>query len=200
LVAHDSAIIRGSVITENIKANQAVQENAEIIKKVKEHLKNAKINPKNLLTHQYQLTVNHDYPDGRQVFKNYQVTHDISIEIKNLKNIGVIADLLAEAGVNHISEVTFISSKSKEAYDSALKNAVIDAKNKASLAISGVDGLSIGKALSIHVNHQNHSEQPVMYAKMERSMVASSHTPTHFQTKGQTINVDVNTVWEIVNR
>jgi uncharacterized protein len=199
LVSHDSAIIRGSVVTENIKADQAVQENAKIIEQVKNNLKQNKINPKDLVSNQYNLVINHDYPDGKQVFKNYQVTHDISIETKDINQIGVLADLLTEAGVNHISQVEFISSKAKEAYDSALKNAVLDAKNKAGLAISGLSGVSIGEALSVQVNSQNHAVQPVMYAKLERAMVASSDVPTQFQTKGQTINVDVHTIWEIIN-
>lgn len=199
IIPHDTAIIRGSVITTNTKAKHAVQENAQIIEKIKSNLKRNNINPKDLVTNQYNLTINYDYPNGQQVFKNYQVTHDISIETKNINRIGTLADLLTEAGVNHISQVEFISSNSKQAFDDALKNAVLDAHTKAKLAISGINNTSIGKILVVNVNPENHTPQPVMYATMDRSMVAAAKAPTEFQTKGQTISINVNTVWEVIN-
>jgi uncharacterized protein len=199
-VKHDQATLKGSIITKNIKAQNAVQENAEIIKKIKDNLKQAQFDPKKLISYNYQLISNYDYVDNKQVFKNYQVSHDISITTDTMENIGIITDLLTTSGMNHISYIEFTSSNAKEAYDNALKNAVLDAKNKAERAISGIDNLSIGKALSIHINQTNQPIQPVMYQAMEAKRMVSSDAPTEFQTEGQKITVDVQTTWEIINQ
>lgn len=200
-VVHDQATIRGSVITNNIKAKDAVQENARIIQKIRNSLKQAQFDPKKLLSHNYQLTSNYDYIDNKQIFKDYQVTHEVSVSTDNTKNIGDITDLLTASGVNQISQVEFTSSKAKEAYDSALKNAVLDAKHKATLAISGIDTVSLGKALSIYINPTNTPVQPVLYQPLEaRAMMTKDLAPTSFQTEGQKITVDVQTTWEIINQ
>jgi uncharacterized protein YggE len=188
------------VITENTKAQQAVQDNANIIQKVRDTLKHAKIDPKKLLSSNYQLITQYDYNDGKQSFRNYQVSHEISIETDNLDSIGKIADLLTVSGVNNISNIEFISSKAPDAYNNALKNAVLDAKNKANLAISAIDTLSVGKALTINVNPNTTPVQPVMYQAMEARTMMTKDASTSFQTKGQTITVDVNTIWEIINK
>lgn len=198
---NDQATIRGSVITHNIKAKDAVQENANHIQKIRDALKDAKFDPKKLLSHNYQLTSNYDYIDNKQVFRDYQVTHEISVSTGDISQIGKIADLLTASGVNQISNIEFTSSKAKEAYDSALKNAVLDAKHKAKLAISGINTLSLGKALSIHINPTNIQPQPVIYQAMEaRAMMSKDSAPTNFQTEGQNITVDVQTTWEIINQ
>ncbi len=198
---NDQATIRGSVITHNIKAKDAVQDNANTIQKIRDTLKQAKFDPKKLLSHNYQLTSNYDYVDNKQVFREYQVTHDISVSTDDINQIGKIADLLTASGVNQISNIEFTSSKATEAYNSALKNAVLDAKHKAELAISGINSLSVGKALSIHINPTTIQPQPVMYqAMVARTMVSKDSAPTHFQTEGQNITVDVQTTWEIINQ
>ena len=199
-VTHDKAIIKGSVITENIKAQQAVQDNATIIQKVRGTLKQAKIDPKKLLSSNYQLVTQYDYNNGKQSFKNYQVTHEISIETDNIDDIGKIADLLTVSGVNNIANIEFMSSKSLDAYNNALKNAVLDAKNKATLAISAIDTISLGKALTININPSQAPMQPIMYQAMEARTMMSKDASTSFQTKGQVITVDVNTIWEIINK
>lgn len=201
LLEHDLATIHGSIKTYNLKAKDAVQENAVIIQKVKDALKDAGLDPKKLYSSNYSLTSNYDYNKGQQIFRNYQVTHDISISTKDLDQIGILADLLTNSGVNHISQIAFSSSNSKQAYDQALKNAVLDARNKAQLAISGIDNLAIGKAVSIHVNQSHAPSPPIAYDMAEaRVKMASSSAPTQLQTEGQTINVKVQTSWEITSK
>ncbi len=199
-VTHNQATLKGSVTTHNIKAQDAIQENANIIKKIKDNLKKAKFDPKKLISQNYQLTSNYDYVDNKQVFKDYQVSHDIAITTDNMDNIGIITDLLTDSGMNHISNIEFTSSNANKAYDDAMKNAVLDAKNKAERAISGIDNLSIGKALSIYINPIHSPTPPVMYQAMRAEKMVSADASTEFQTEGQKITVDVQTTWEIINQ
>lgn len=198
-IVSDQATIRASVITQNTAAKQAVQDNANIMKKIRDILKKEGFDAKKLVSGNYQLISNYDYDNGKQIFRNYQVNHDISFTVDNIDKIGIVADLLTSSGVNQISQIEFTSSKYNDAYNNALKSAVIDAKKKAELAISGINGLSVGKALAININPSHMSNPPVMYEMARVQAMVEKNSPTEIQPQGQNITVNVHTTWEIVN-
>ncbi|MFT6071762.1 MAG: hypothetical protein ACJARD_001302 [Alphaproteobacteria bacterium] len=203
VIEHDQATIEGSVETFGLKAKDAVQDNAKIIETIRQKLKQADIDPKKLISKGYNLNINYDYQNDRKIrnkkiFRDYQVTHKIAFTSDAIKDIGKIADILISAGTNHISQIRFTSSKIKEAYDIALKKAVLDAKTKAELAISGIDNMSIGKAISIQINPSHYSNPPVFHKAMESRVMMSDAVPTSFQTEGQKVTVNVQTLWEII--
>lgn len=201
LIKHDQATISGSVKTYNIKADKAVQENAKVIQIIRKNLKKNGFDPQKLYSDNYSLKSNYDYLKNKQVFRDYQVTHDISITTNNLKKIGIIADLMINSGLNQIHNIEFNSSETNKAYEVALKQAVLDAKNKAFIAVSKIKDTTIGKAISIHINPSHHSQPPVLYKHMaeSRAMLAGS-PPTELQTKGQKITVNVQTIWELISQ
>ncbi len=200
VVHHDTATIQAYIETYASTAKKATIDNALTLDNIRKALKDANINPETLISKGYNVQSNYDYIDSKKVFRDYQVIHEVSLTIKNLKDVGKIVDLLTMSGVNNISNITFTSSQAQQAYDMALKNAVMNAKEKAILALSGLDTISLGKAISIDILPTENVQAPIVYndSAMLQTRALKASVPTDFKTQGQTVTVHVNSVWELL--
>jgi|GEM_PF-4304647 len=202
LIKHDQATINANVTTHAPRAKKAVRQNADIIDNIRNALKNAHFDANLLFSKGYNLKAQYDYIKSKKVFRHYEAIHNLSFTTKNIENIGKITDIIAEAGANQILNIQFSSTNTDKAYDMALKNAVLNAYNKAKLAISGIDTMRIGKALNIHINPTRHRPHPIAYndAPVMMRTAEKSSAPTMFKTKGDTITVNVQTTWELLEK
>ena len=89
--------------------------------------------PKYIQTQNYNIRPNYDYIDGKQVFRGYEVSNNLKVLIRNINFAGEIIDTAVKNGANTVSGINFIVSDQTKYYYEALRLAIEDAQNKASV-------------------------------------------------------------------
>lgn len=135
-VKPDTAEVIIGVITENVQLEVAQQENAGKIQQVINSIMELGVSSKNIQTESYNIRANYDYINGRQVFRGYEVTNNLKVLIRNINSAGEIIDTAVKNGANSLSGIIFIVSNETRYYYQALRLAIEDAQNKASVMAS----------------------------------------------------------------
>lgn len=149
------AYINLAVLTENKDAKKAQEENANIIDKIKKditskyNLKEEEIN-----TTSYNVGPSYDYVDGKQIFRNYVVEHNLEITLNSIEKAGEMVDTLVASGATSVNNIVFSVKDESEAYNKALQLAIQNAQQKAD-AITTT--LEVKKATPISITEQSQS-------------------------------------------
>ncbi|OOM70326.1 26 kDa periplasmic immunogenic protein precursor [Clostridium puniceum] len=132
-VKPDAAEVVIGVTTENKQLEIAQEENANITQQVINSILRMGVLPKYIQTENYNIRSNYDYIDGKQVFRGYEVSNNLKILIRNIDLAGEIIDTAIKNGANNVIGISFIVSDQNTYYYEALRIAVTDAQNKASV-------------------------------------------------------------------
>lgn len=132
-VKPDAAEVVIGVITENIKLEAAQEENAKTTQRVIDSIKAIGVLPKYIQTQNYNIRPTYDYIDGKQVLRGYEVSNSLKVFIRNIDFVGEIIDIAVKNGANTISGISLIVSYQTKYYYEALRLAVVDSQNKASV-------------------------------------------------------------------
>jgi uncharacterized protein YggE len=132
-VKPDTAEMIIGVITEDIQLEVAQEENARITQQVINSIRAIGVSPKNIQTQNYNIRPNYDYINGKQVFRGYEVSNNLKVIINKISSVGEIIDTAVKNGANSVSSIIFSISDETKYYYEALKLAVEDAQNKASV-------------------------------------------------------------------
>ena len=132
-VKPDAAEVIIGVITENVKLEVAQEENAKTTQQVLNSIIEMGVLPKYIQTQNYNITPNYDYINGKQIFRGYEVSNTLKVLIRNINSAGEIIYTAVQNGANTVSGINFIVSDQTKYYYEALRLAVEDAKNKASV-------------------------------------------------------------------
>lgn len=132
-VKPDAAEVVIGVIKENPQLEVAQEENASVTQQVINSIIRMGVLPKYIQTENYNIRSNYDYVEGKQVFRGYEVSNNIKVLIRNIDLAGEIIDAAVKNGANNVSGIDFIVSDQSTYYYEALRLAVTDAQNKASV-------------------------------------------------------------------
>ncbi|MCE5221675.1 MAG: SIMPL domain-containing protein [Clostridium sp.] len=132
-VKPDAAEVVLGVVTENTQLEVAQEENAKAIQQVINSIEEIGVLPKYIQTQNYNIRPNYDYINGRQVFRNYEVSNNLKVLIRNINSAGEIIDTAVKNGANTVSDISFVISDQTKYYYEALRLSTIDAQNKASV-------------------------------------------------------------------
>lgn len=136
-VKPDHAVIILGVITEDMKVQNAQQQNAVISNKVIDALKNIGIKQDEIETASYSIERIVEYQDSQQVFRGYRVSHLLQVTVKDLTNVGKVIDVATENGANVVRNISFESTNHEQYYGEALQKATLNAKfNAENIAVS----------------------------------------------------------------
>lgn len=142
-VMPDAAQVVIGIVTENVELESAQGDNARITSQVIDSIRGGGVLPQYIQTQNYNIRPNYDYINGKQVFRNYEVTNSLNILIRNINSVGEVIDTAVKNGANLISGVNFIVSDAKRHYNEALRLALEDAQNKVRV---------IGDKLNVNMN------------------------------------------------
>jgi uncharacterized protein YggE len=142
-VAPDQAIIILGSTSENKSVSQAQQENAAVIRKIISAITNLGVPESAIQTVTYRVEPQYDYVEGRQVFRNYLVTHLLRITLDQIELTGRIVDSAVASGANVIQSFQFSLKDESAARNRALVLAVQNAQGKAR---------AIANSLSVNLN------------------------------------------------
>jgi len=191
----DIAYINAGVETIMKDAREAQDENAKIMDRIIKVLKDSGIQDKDIQTANFNVHVEYDYSGNQRRLVGYRVSNNVRIAVRQIDRVGEILTAMAEAGANHFFGINFGVENQKEAYNAALKKAIDEAKEKATL-MAAQAGVSLGKPVAIH---EGQSPQGVPFGNgmMDMARVESAAMQVPIMEGELDIQAFVTIVYEI---
>ena len=141
------------------------QLNDAAISEVFSFMKSMKIDDKDIQTEYIRLSKNYEYNTKTY---NYAANQSMKIKLRDLSQYEKLMNGLLQSGINRIDGVSFASSEVKQLESQARKNAMLNAKMKAT-EYAGALNQTIGKALSISEFNQGNPSPPMYKRAMAMS-------------------------------
>lgn len=146
--APDQARVTLAVESRSKNPKEAQTQNAKTMTAVQERLLGAGIAKDAIRTLSYQLNLESDWVDGRQVPRGYVARNIIEVRLDDIARVGETIDLAITAGANNVQGVRFDVKEREALKRKALELATTDARARAAAAAAGA-GSSIGRILRI---------------------------------------------------
>lgn len=156
-VANTQAKISTSVKTQAETADEAMTSNSTKVQAVIDALVAAGINLDDIKTSNftfspvYEWVKSGDTGQNVRVFKGYAVNNSLSIKVNDILTVGLILDLIVNAGASSINNVSFSPTDVNSSYLQALTLASQNAHIKAE-ELAQASSVSLGKAIRIISN------------------------------------------------
>jgi uncharacterized protein len=140
-VEPDAAVLILSVVTQSPQAITAQQENARKSDAVANAIRATAGANAEIKTSDYVLQPQYDYRDNNlPKIIGYDARNSVIVTLSELKNVGAVIDAASRAGVNSISNVSFILRQTSPARGQALSDATRQAINKAESIAQALGG------------------------------------------------------------
>lgn len=176
-VEPDMAEVKIGVVTENEQLSLAQNENAQKISTLIQSLRATGIEKRDIQTDDYYIFPEYDYQNGKQVFRGYRVTHQLSVTINEIQKVGEVIDLAVSKGANRVSNVKFDVHNRNQYEHEALRRSVFDAQRKALLLCQTLQVRLQPVPIKVleGSNYQQVEERPMSLGKT--AVLSSSSTP-----------------------
>lgn len=191
-----------NVETSGVTAQEAKDENSEIVEKVKGNLIGEGIANANIATENFNIYEDFVWENGRQRSKGFKAVHSLKVQLssQDMEKIGNVIDAGVDGGAR-ISYINFELSqvKENEYKASAYKNAAEDARIKAESIASGL-GKSVSKdPISVSVQEFGYRPWPIYAAAGRENDVALAKEAATSITPGeQEISGNVIVIFKLV--
>ena len=140
--------INASVSTEDQSAQEALASNNARIQSLFDALNGVGISEDNVETTHFSFQPKYVWVDGRSEFDGYLVSNAIRVTITDIDAMGMVLDLLVDAGASNISSISFESKNTETLRRQAMAKATRDAHQKA-LALANQTGVILGDPVKI---------------------------------------------------
>ena len=190
----DMASVNVGVTIEADTAADAMQQQSERMNAVFAAVRAAGIADRDMQTSSLSLSPVYDYnrADDRPRLRGYNASNQITINVRDLDNLGAALDAVVDAGSNQINSVQFSVDDPSDALDQARVSAMSDARRKADLYAEAA-GYRVARIVTISENTSYSPPMPMM-ARMES--VQNDAMPI---ARGEvSLAVDVNVTFELV--
>lgn len=151
-VRPDMAMIQTGVTTDAPSAKAALSRNNAAMTSVLNALKAAGVDEDDIQTSGFSVSPNYSQitpgQSGTPRITSYQVSNQVTAQVKDLAKLGSTLDALVQAGSNQISGVSFDLKDPKATLNEARKKAIADARAKAELYAAAA-GVSLGGVVEI---------------------------------------------------
>lgn len=151
-VKPDVAYINVGVEIFDADAKKAQDDNARIMDKIIDALKNNGIKDEDIKTSRYNIYKTSKYEPSSSKEKRiegYIATNSVEVTIRDIDKVGKIVDIAGKEGANRINNIIFGISDEEKYYKDALKLAMENASGKAE-AILSTFGAKLGKPYRIN--------------------------------------------------
>ena len=202
--APDLAVFTAGVTSQGQTAGAALAANAADMTKVIAALKKAGIADRDIQTSNLNLNPTYapqrQLPDGsitpaQPTIIGYQVSNQVTVRQRNLREFGRVIDTLVSAGANQVNGPSFEIDNADSALDEARVEAVKKARARAELYARAA-GLRVVRILSISEGGGYAPPPPIMYARSAMAMDAAA--PVTSVSAGElSLNINVNVMFEL---
>jgi len=191
--APDIATVSTGVTTIEPTPAKALQENSAKMEAVFKALTAAGIASKDIQTSDMSVTPQYaqSLTNKAPRIEGYQITNNVSVVIRDIKNIGAVLDTLIANGANQLNGPDFSVEDKGPAMDQARKAAMEKAQKSASVYAAAA-GLKIKRIISISEQGGSNIIHPYPMRMMAAAMSSAAPAPVAVGqvTTGITINVD----------
>jgi uncharacterized protein YggE len=145
------AVIHVGAVTQADSASEALDQNSSAMSKLINTLKEQNVAEKDIQTSHFSIAPRHEHdPQRPQSGKivGYEVTNQVQIKVRNLKNLGQLLDEVVSKGANQVHGIRFTVDEPERLMNEARRKAIADARKKAELYAHAND-LEIGRTLLI---------------------------------------------------
>jgi uncharacterized protein YggE len=146
--APDQAWVMLAVESRSKNPKDAQAQNAKAMTSVQERLIAAGLPKDAIRTRSYDLNLESDWVNGRQVPRGYIARNTIEVRLDDITRVGEVIDIAITNGANSVHGVRFDLKQRAALEREALKIATADARARAEAAAAGV-GASIGRVVRI---------------------------------------------------
>ncbi|HUE88716.1 MAG TPA: SIMPL domain-containing protein [Vicinamibacterales bacterium] len=176
-VAPDLAWVTFAVERRSKDPKDAQMQNAKVMTAVQTRLIAAAVPKDAIRTLSYDLHLQSDWVDGKQVPRGYVARNTIEVRLDDITRVGEIIDLAITSGANSVHGVRF-DVKERDALErEALKRATADARARAEAAASGIGG-AIGRVLRIEEPSRGYPVPPPVPMMREALMAQDGRATT----------------------
>ena len=146
-------------------------------------------------TRYFNINTQYDYQnDGTSVVAGYQVTNELSVNVRNLDSLGELITDVVEAGGDpvRVNGISFAIEDTTALEDEALAQAIADAKTRAE-RIAELSGVTLGDLVSVSLAGGASPASPIAFAfeAMARS------APTPIRTGDLEITITIQALYTI---
>ena len=165
--APDMAVLNLGVQTDANTAAEALSQNSAAMSSTIKQLKDLGVDSKDIQTSGLSINPRYDYETSRRKPRlvGYTASNQVSVKLRDLDKAGGIIDAAVKSGANSLSGISFAFSDPAPLKDIARKNAVANARAKATL-LTDAAGVALGPVLTISEGYAV-APQPMMVARME---------------------------------
>jgi uncharacterized protein len=174
--APDIAMITVGVSVEAETASTAMSQQTTKMNGVFSAVKTAGVADRDMQTSNLSLNPVYDYPERQQPrIRGYNASNQITIKVRDLKNLGRTLDAVVKGGGNTIHGVSFSIDKPESYQNEARVAAIKDAAAKAELYAQAV-GYKVKRIVT--ASEMDFFPQPMpMMARMQMNQQAAESTP-----------------------
>lgn len=176
-----------AVETRRLSAAEAAGANAEVMQGVLAAVEEAGFTGAEVETWGYNLRPEYDRMDGSRTMEisAYVASNNVRVTIEDTDDAGRLVDVVIAAGANRIDGVGFSAANTEEAGRAALRAAVANARDEASVIAEAL-GHELGPALEVRGGAQ--TPRPFMAAAEARMAMAA---PTPIEPGEQVVSATV---------
>ena len=194
-VVPDMAELVFSVTTQAEDAKACQEQNSRDLANVISFLKDSGIAETSIQTSNYGLDPVYDWNSGRTI-SGYEMNTEITVSDVPIDQAGALISSSVEAGINSISQVTYLSSKYDESYQQALKNAIASARVKVE-AIAEAGGCSLGAVIHVQEYSDNQTARYSSYRNAATEDKASGAAAMAVEPGQVSVTAQVTVEFEI---
>jgi len=154
----------------------AQSQNAAAMNSVQQKLMGAGISKDAIRTVTYDLQLQSDWVNGRQVPRGYIARHAIEVRVDDITRVGEVIDIAVTGGATAVDTVRFDLKQRESLEREALKRASADARARAEAAASGA-GRTIDRVIRIE-EPGGRPMPPAPMMMMREAASAAQPTPT----------------------
>ncbi|WP_312891070.1 SIMPL domain-containing protein [Clostridium thailandense] len=192
----DIAYLSLGVTTEKTTVGEAQTVNSTAVNNIISAIKKQGIASQDIKTSNYTISPKYNYDDktGNSTVVGYIVTSTLSVTVKNISLAGSIIDTAVANGANDSNGVSFGVNDYAKYYNTALTNAISNAKAKAQVMAGCID-VKISTPTKVI---ENSSGVPVEYPVFYKSSLKNESAASSMSVEAGTykIKASVNLVYE----
>jgi uncharacterized protein YggE len=197
--APDQATISFGVTKNAATVASAQEQTNSAINSILEGLKDLGASNKDIKTTNYSVNPNYNFDTGGQRITGYNVTQNIDLKLKDIKNVNRAIDVITGNGANLVGQIQFgFSDKTKkDLEETARKEAVGNAKQKAQ-NIAKVSGVRLGKIVNVQEVEDESLPRPLP-VELDRKIGGTEPVtpPTEITPGENSVKVNIILTYEI---
>lgn len=181
----DVAIISAGVVTRSQTATAAIQENATRMERIREALRRAGIEDRDIQTSSINLNPEYRYAENQPPqLVGYTASNSLSIRFRDIRSTGRILDALVAEGANQIHGPNLTIDEPEQALDEARMEAIAKGRQRAELYARAL-GMRVVRLLSVSESggHAVPPPRPMSVAMAERGAADTSIEPGEQQVQ-----------------